>query len=89
MAIKTDHLQGFGLGYPPRLPTPAEASRQPTPANASRSNDCTQSESGLDSRRESTVTDEGLTNPLASGKSVYIADRTGQPCESACEQMLH
>ena len=75
----TDALQGFDVETRHRLPTPA---------NASRSNDSTPSDSELDSRRESTAIDEGLTNPLVSGKSVYIADRTGQPCESRCDQVL-
>ena len=61
---------GFEVGHPHRLPTPA---------NASRSNDCMQSDSEPDSRRASTALDEAFTNPLVSGNSVYIADRTGQP----------
>ena len=72
-AILAYELQGFDVGHPPRLQTDA---------NASRSNDCTQSDSELDSRRASTAVDEVLTNPLVSGKSVYVADSTGQPCES-------
>ncbi|KAL8813533.1 MAG: hypothetical protein Q9200_000207 [Gallowayella weberi] len=30
-------------------------------------------------RRESTLTDQGFTNPLVSGQSIYVADSTGQP----------
>ena len=71
-------LSGYEVVHPHRLPTPA---------NASRSNDCTQSDSEPDSRRASTALDEAFTNPLVSGNSVYIADRSGQPCESCCERM--
>ena len=79
IVVWTDELQGFDVGQPHRLPTPADASR---------SNDCTQSDSELGSRRESTAIDEGLTNPLVSGRSAYVADRTGQPCESCREHLL-
>ena len=62
-----------------------ERDRVGVPLSIDESYDCTQSDSELDSRRASTALDEAFTNPLVSGNSVYIADRTGQPCESRCE----
>ncbi|KAL8830592.1 MAG: hypothetical protein Q9191_001345 [Dirinaria sp. TL-2023a] len=79
IAIPTDHLKEFDVGQPHRLPTPA---------NGLGSNEYAHSDSEIDSRRESTAIDEDLTNPLVSGKSVYVADSTGQPSESCCDQLL-
>ena len=78
-AIATYELPGIGVGHPPTLTISA---------NPIASIDSAHSDSELDSRRESLATDEGFTNPLVSGKSVYIADLTGQPCEFCCAQML-
>ena len=79
IAIATYDLPGIGVGRPPTLTISA---------NPIASIDSAHSDSELDSRRESLATDEGFTNPLVSGKSVYIADLTGQPCESDYAQML-
>ncbi|KAL9599047.1 MAG: hypothetical protein Q9219_004081 [cf. Caloplaca sp. 3 TL-2023] len=51
----------------------------PDPVDNAPSNDCTQSESDFESRRESTVADQGFTKPLVPGKSAYVAVSTGQP----------
>lgn len=51
----------------------------PTPTTATRSTDDTHQESEPDTRRESITTDQGFTNPLVSGSSVYVTDRSGQP----------
>ena len=68
-ATMTHALPGFDARHPSRLPTFADAPRS------------TGSDSELESSEESTATDRGFINPLVSGKSVYVADREGQPCE--------
>ena len=78
-AIATYDLPGIGVERPPTVTFSAHPIA---------SIDSAHSDSELDSRRESFATDEGFTNPLVSGKSVYIADLTGQPCEFCCAQML-
>ena len=72
-------VKGFALGHPRQLPNSV---------NASGSNDYTGLDSDLDSGRESPATDENFTNPLVSGRSVYVADPTGQPCESCCKSIV-
>ena len=70
VVILTHGLPGFDARHPSRLQTFADAPRS------------TGSDSELESSEESTATDRAFTNPLVSGKSVYVADREGQPCES-------